>query len=571
MNGLANMRIRKRLLVAFGAMTLLMAAITLASIWAQNALSEIDASSSEAQQRAFLAAQASENMTGVGRELAVALLIHDRAQREERQDRLRSYRDNYRRNLEDLKTLNPSAKERSLLDHIAEVIVEAKEVNQRVAKLASVGQDAEAASLFLASSFPSMDKAIGIANELKDAGALGVKEAQEKARVFMTSTRRILIAFGLVALALAAFFGVSITRSISGPINMTVKTLSEVAQGNLKAETTPDLLLRKDEAGDLARSTQELTKNLRSMIGEVGSGADALAMASGEMTTVADGLSTGSKDVAGMANTVAAAAEESSANTTSVAAAMEQTTTNLTSVASATEEMSATVGEIASNAEKARAISGEASEQAQAISAMMKELGRAAQDIGKVTETITSISAQTNLLALNATIEAARAGAAGKGFAVVANEIKELAQQTAAATEDIKSKISGIQASTGGAMGDIEKIAHVIKEVGDIVASIAAAIEEQSTVTRDVATNIAQASMGVKDANERVSQTASVSQGIAKDIANVNTTVAALVSGSEQVRAGGSELTGLAKELERARGPVQDLGYGSHGCAGEPR
>jgi methyl-accepting chemotaxis protein len=212
--------------------------------------------------------------------------------------------------------------------------------------------------------------------------------------------------------------------------------------------------------------------------------------------------------------------------------------------------MSATVGEIASNAEKARTISGEATSQAQAISAMMKELGRAAQDIGKVTETITSISAQTNLLALNATIEAARAGAAGKGFAVVANEIKELAQQTASATEDIKSKISGIQASTGGAMGDIEKIAQVIKEVGEIVASIAAAIEEQSTVTKDVASNIAQASTGVKDANERVSQTAAVAQSIAKDIANVNATVTDLVTNGEQVQASSSELSKLAEKLK---------------------
>jgi methyl-accepting chemotaxis protein len=181
---------------------------------------------------------------------------------------------------------------------------------------------------------------------------------------------------------------------------------------------------------------------------------------------------------------------------------------------------------------------------------MMKELGRAAQDIGKVTETITSISAQTNLLALNATIEAARAGAAGKGFAVVANEIKELAQQTASATEDIKSKISSIQASTGGAMGDIEKIADVIKEVGEIVSSIAAAIEEQSTVTRDVATNIAQASVGVKDANERVSQTANVSQEIAKDIANMSSTVSTLVTGAEQVQNSSVELTGLAQQLK---------------------
>jgi methyl-accepting chemotaxis protein len=131
----------------------------------------------------------------------------------------------------------------------------------------------------------------------------------------------------------------------------------------------------------------------------------------------------------------------------------------------------------------------------------------------------------------------------------VANEIKELAQQTAAATEDIKSKISGIQASTGGAMGDIEKIAQVIKDVSEIVSSIAAAIEEQSTVTKDVAANIAQASTGVKDANERVSQTASVSQSIAKDIANVNATVTELVTGGDQVQTSSAELSSLAEQL----------------------
>ena len=550
MNGMSNMRIGKRLSAGFGAVTLLMLAITIVSIWAQGALSEIDESSFRTQQRAFFAAQASENMTGVGRELAVALLIRDRAQREERQERLRFYRENLRKSLEDFRALSPSERELPLFDRIADIANDAKESNQRVTKLALAGQDVEAANLFITDSFPKMDKGIAVVSELKSVGAVEAREAQEKGRGFVTSTRRILIAVSLVALALAVYFGRSVTRSISGPIGATVKTLSEVAKGNLTVETSALFLSRKDEAGDLARNTHDLAKNLRAMIGEVGSGAQTLAMASGEMASIAGGLSTGSKEVAGLANAVAAAAAESSANTTSVAAAMEETTIKLTSVAGATEEMSATVGEIASNAAKARSISSEASEQAQAISAMIKDLGRAAQDIGKVTETITSISAQTNLLALNATIEAARAGAAGKGFAVVANEIKELAQQTAAATEDIKGKISGIQASTGGAMGDIEKIAHVIKEVGDIVASIAASIEEQSTVTKDVATNIAQASTGMKDANERVSQTASVSQNIAKDIANVNGTVATLASGSEQVRAGAAELTGLAEQLK---------------------
>src|ERR1017187_5300530 len=152
--------------------------------------------------------------------------------------------------------------------------------------------------------------------------------------------------------------------------------------------------------------------------------------------------------------------------------------------------MTATIGEIASNSEKARRITEDATRQAARISEQMNQLGTAAQQIGKVTETITEISSQTNLLALNATIEAARAGSAGKGFAVVANEIKGLAQQTAAATEDIKGRIAGVQSSTAGGIAEIGKVTQVIREVSDIVSAIAAAIEEQATVTKDIARNI---------------------------------------------------------------------------------
>ncbi len=550
MNVLTNMKIGKRLMVGFGVVTLVMMGMTGVSIWAQNALDDMNGVAVQTETRAYLASGVQRDVEAIGRNLGVAVFSRDKTQKEERLEEARTLRERYLKRLEEIKAANPTPRDQALIGAVEEQISEARDTNQKIGRFAAAGQDAEAANLYLTVNVPKMDKVISACEELKKATTDEVKEAQDKAQAFLTSTRRILIAVGLLALGLATFFGVSITRSISGPIHATVKTLSEVANGDLTAEMSAELMARSDETGDLARATRDLTKNLREMVGEVGGGAQTLAAASTEMSSVSDGLSKGSKEVAGLATTVAAAAEESSANTTSVAAAMEQTTANLTSVASATEEMSATVGEIASNAEKARAISSEATSQAETISAMMKELGRAAQDIGKVTETITSISAQTNLLALNATIEAARAGAAGKGFAVVANEIKELAQQTASATEDIKSKISGIQASTGGAMGDIEKIAQVIKEVGDIVSSIAAAIEEQSSVTKDVASNIAQATTGVKDANERVAQTASVSQTIAKDIATVNTTVSDLVTGSGQVQASSAELSGLAEQLK---------------------
>jgi methyl-accepting chemotaxis protein len=547
---MANMRIGKRLTLGFGVLTGLILTMAVAAIWSQNSINDIDDASYRAEVQAYQGAQAQMYIDRLGRHLAKALLVHDKAARNEELDKVAEARGHYLKSLEELRAGKPSQKVVSILDAIVATISDGREVNAKIGKLLRAGQEGEAATLYTTVSVGNMETVLTAFEKLKEATADEAKEAHDRSAAYTSTARRVVVFLGMVAVLAALYFGWSITRSIAGPIGVTVKTLGEVAKGNLTLEADAAVMSQKDEAGDLARSTQELAKNLRAMVSEVSSGAQTLAVASGEMASIAGGLSTGSKDVASLANTVAAAAEESSANTSSVAAAMEQTTTNLTSVAGATEEMSATVGEIASNAEKARSISGEATEQAQAISAMMKELGRAAQDIGKVTETITSISAQTNLLALNATIEAARAGAAGKGFAVVANEIKELAQQTAAATEDIKSKISGIQASTGGAIGDIEKIAQVIKEVGDIVAAIAGAIEEQSTVTKDVAANIAQASAGVKDANERVSQTASVSQTIAKDIANVNSTVTTLVSGSDRVQAGAADLKHLAEQLK---------------------
>jgi methyl-accepting chemotaxis protein len=550
MNILSNMKIGKRLAVSYGALTLMMLIMMGVSIWSQGASNDLSEGAIQTLRRANLASGVDKNVADIGRELATAQLISDKSKKEERLEMLQAARERYKKVMEELKGLNPTPRELPLLNGVEEGLTEARESNQKVAKFSASGQDAEALNIFTSASLPRLDKITKINSQLKEVTTLEIKETEELVQAFIGKARWIMIAVGVVSLVVAILFGVVITRSIAGPIRSTVKTLSDVAKGDLTASMSEEMVARHDETGDLARTTQELTKSLRAMMGAVGTGAQTLAAASTEMSTISQELSKGSKNVAGLANTVAAAAEESSSNTGSVAAAMEQTTTNLASVATATEEMSATVGEIASNAEKARTISGEATSQAQAISAMMKELGRAAQDIGKVTETITSISAQTNLLALNATIEAARAGAAGKGFAVVANEIKELAQQTASATEDIKSKISGIQASTGGAMGDIEKIAQVIKEVGEIVASIAAAIEEQSTVTKDVASNIAQASTGVKDANERVSQTAAVAQSIAKDIANVNATVTDLVTNGEQVQASSSELSKLAEKLK---------------------
>ena len=366
----------------------------------------------------------------------------------------------------------------------------------------------------------------------------------------LLKTANIEIVIVILALAiLTGLLGFGTARSIATPINAGVHLLDRVSKGDLTSEVPQELLGRKDEAGDLGRALDRMSKNLRKLLREVTQGVHTLASSATELSAIAAQTTSGTKTMAEKASTVAAAAEESSANTVSVAASMEQAATSLVSVAGATEEMSATVGDIASKAERARAISQDASLQAQAITSLMEELGRAAQQIGQVTEAITNISSQTNLLALNATIEAARAGAAGKGFTVVANEIKELAGQTAHATEDIKAKISGVQTTTREAITNIGKIFGVVKEVGSIVANIAASIEEQSTVTKNVASNIAEASTGVRDSNERIAQTASASKSIAQEIANVNAALGDVSQGGEQVKTSAAELSKLAEQL----------------------
>jgi methyl-accepting chemotaxis protein len=343
-------------------------------------------------------------------------------------------------------------------------------------------------------------------------------------------------------------------RMIRRPVGELTERTRAIAAGELSQDAPASLRARQDELGELARAMQMMAENLRKLLRDLAQGIQTIAASASGLSSVSDQMAAGAKETSTKSNTVAAAAEEMSANSVSVAAGMEEATTNLTTVAGATEEMTSTIGEIASNSERARTITGEAMEQAERMRVLTQQLSEAARAIGKVTETITNISDQTKLLALNATIEAARAGAAGKGFAVVAHEIKELARQTADATEDIKAKVGGIQASTGNTMEDLKQISRVIGQVSEIVNTIASAIEEQSTVTKDIARSVSEAASGVQDANQRVAQISVVSQSVAKDIASVNQAAGGMASGSEQVLVNASDLTELAERVQRVVG-----------------
>jgi methyl-accepting chemotaxis protein len=356
----------------------------------------------------------------------------------------------------------------------------------------------------------------------------------------------VLIAIIAVAMLFAILIGIFIANSIAKPLGLGVDFAKAVADGDLTRQIDVN---RKDEVGVLADALNLASRNLRDMFTKVREGVQTLSSAATELSSISKQMTTGAESTSTRANGVAAAAEETSANMGGVSAAMEETTINLSTVATASEEMTSTIGEIAANAERARKVTAEAVDSAKRVSGTMDTLGTAAKAIGKVTETISAISSQTNLLALNATIEAARAGAAGKGFAVVANEIKELARQTATATEDIKTRIEGIQSSSGAAVVDIGSVAAVISQVNEIVAGIAAAIEEQSVVTKDIATNVAQASRGVDDANRNVAEASKAVSSMSQDVTEVNQSAGEISSSSAQVLLSSEDLSRLSEQL----------------------
>jgi methyl-accepting chemotaxis protein len=310
----------------------------------------------------------------------------------------------------------------------------------------------------------------------------------------------------------------------------------------------------QDELDKMAAWINTFVTRVAKMIKDIAKDSEILNNSSTDLSSLSGQLSGGAENMAGKANTVAVAAEEMSSNMNSVAAAMEEAATNVGMVATAAEQMTSTINEIAQNSERASNITGEAVVQTQSASKKVDELGRAAHEIGKVVETITEISEQVNLLALNATIEAARAGEAGRGFAVVANEIKDLAKQTAGATQEIKGKIGAIQGSTAATVTEIEQISKIINDVNEIVSIIATAVEEQSVTTKEIAGNVAQASQGIQEVNENVSQSSSVSAEIANDISVVNQSAGEMSNSSAQVNLSAEELTKMGAKLNKMVG-----------------
>ena len=310
------------------------------------------------------------------------------------------------------------------------------------------------------------------------------------------------------------------TIELQAKVDLLLKVVQEVGNGDLTQQVT---VKGQDAVGQLGEGIARLIEGLNQNMVAISRNARALASSADELTSSSQSMAANSEETSAQAGTVSAAAE--------------QVSKNVQTVAGGAGEMTASIKEIAKNAQDATRVATSAVHMAELTSVTIGKLGQSSVEIGEVIKVITSIAEQTNLLALNATIEAARAGEAGKGFAVVANEVKELAKETAKATEDISLKIDAIQGDTNQAVRAIREIREIIGHVNDISTTIASAVEEQTATTNEIGRNVSEAAKGTAD--------------IARNITGVAQSAQSTAAGATETQAAAATLSQMAAELQR--------------------
>jgi methyl-accepting chemotaxis protein len=346
--------------------------------------------------------------------------------------------------------------------------------------------------------------AVAALNETVELTRASAEQKYQSSQTLYQSSRIILITVALVGVALGVGFGIVLARMITRPLHATMTVLEAVAAGDL---TKSSDVAQLDEIGRMAQALDKaVVSNLRGNVSKIAQAAQVLASSSQELTSVSQQMAANAEETAAQANVASAAAE--------------QVSKNVNTVSTGTEEMGASIKEIAKSANEAARVAASAVKVADKTNAIVAKLGESSAEIGNVIKVITSIAEQTNLLALNATIEAARAGEAGKGFAVVANEVKELAKQTAKATEDIGRKIEAIQGDTKGAVEAIAQIGKIINQINDIQNTIASAVEEQTATTGEISRNITEAAKGSSEIAQNISGVAQAARGTTEGAGN---------------------------------------------------
>jgi len=340
-----------------------------------------------------------------------------------------------------------------------------------------------------------------------------------------TSTRTLASVVGVLALVAAAVLAALLTLSITRPLSQLGRRLGDIAHGDGDLTQRLDVTGRDEFAG-VSRSFNDFVERIAAAIKAIGEAAESVGGSSDRLNAAATQIMSGARHTSSQTGVVTAAANDVSSNVATMAAGA--------------EEMTASIREISNNTVDAARVGEQTLAAARSTHELVGRLGESSKQIGDVVKVITAIAEQTNLLALNATIEAARAGESGKGFAVVANEVKDLAQETARATEDIAAKVASIQGDTSAAVEAIDEIVEIIGRLNEYQTTIASAVEEQTATTSEMTRNITQAATG--------------SERIAANIGEISDAAEATAAGVEDTLGAARDLSGMSGQLRRLVG-----------------